>query len=206
MTSTQPLGATPRSRHVLWFTVAAAAVASVLMVGIFFERAEAGSWADNKPAFLQQREAALLARLATLPKSVTHLGLSGTPLLPEPAWAAAIAEVPAEARVDGPPILRAAASVWRDGSISEHGAVLWDPYFVWTASGTPTDAVQPVIGTYVENATSPDVAAGADAAYPCPRDIGVLSITAILGSVVSFASTDGVSGTFNLASHEWSFS
>jgi hypothetical protein len=77
---------------------------------------------------------------------------------------------------------------------------------VWTASGTPTDAVQPVIGTYVENATSPDVAAGADAAYPCPRDIGVLSITAILGSVASFTSTDGVSGTFNLASHDWSFS
>jgi len=168
-----------------------AAVASVV----------AGSQADNKLQILQQREAAMLAKMASLPHDITHLGLSGPPLLPEPSWAATVEEVPAINRMDGPSILRSADSVWQDGSVPEHDASVWDPYFVWSAS-TPQG---PVLGTYVENALSPATAASADAVYQCPRSIGQLTITDITGSTVTFRSSSGVFGSFDLSTHAWTF-
>jgi hypothetical protein len=131
-------------------------------------------------------------------------GMTDEPMLPEPDWAKTIAVVPAADRRDGPVTLRGADSVWQVGSAPEYGARLWDAFYVWTALGGPTDPSEPVLGTYVVNATDPATLA-LDAVYPCPRLIGRLTIVGATEEVVSFSSESGVSGSFDLTSKFWTF-
>jgi hypothetical protein len=102
---------------------------------------------------------------------------------------------------DGPPILWQADSVWQDGSVTELGC-LASPHYVWTARRGDT----PIIGEYVENAQTAAVDSRYnDQVYTCPRPIGRLTITALTGQLVQFRSATGVTGTFDLATHAWSF-
>lgn len=132
-------------------------------------------------------------------------GTTLQPMLPEPDWAKTIRMVPLEARRDGPLTLRLADSVWQIGSVPAMGATQWDEYYVWTGMGPGSDPNQPVIGTYVMSAGSPDVVAQYDGEYPCPRDIGHLTITAVVGATVVFSSSGGQTGAFDLETHGWSF-
>jgi hypothetical protein len=132
------------------------------------------------------------------------LGMTAEPLLPEPDWAKTIVMVPREDRRDGPLQLRDADSVWQVGSVPEDGARLWDDFYVWTALDDSTDPATSELGTFVLNATDPDTLA-LDVVYPCPQAIGHLTIVAATEDSVNFTSDAGVSGTFNLGTHAWTF-
>lgn len=133
-----------------------------------------------------------------------EIGMTAEPLLPEPDWAKTIVMIPPEDRTDGPLQLRQADSVWQVGSVPEYGARLWDDFYVWTALDDSTEPATSELGTYVLNATDPDTLA-LDAVYPCPQALGHLTIVAATNDAVSFTSDAGVDGTFDLATHDWSF-
>lgn len=123
----------------------------------------------------------------------------------EPAWAKTVRMVPAADRTDGPVTLRPsnANSVWLVGSVPEPGG-LWDERYVWTGwGGTPSRPVA-VLGVYILNAMDPSVQS-LDAVYDCPRLIGSLTITLASPTSVSFTSSSGVRGTFDLDSKVWTF-
>jgi hypothetical protein len=131
-------------------------------------------------------------------------GETAEPLLPEPDWAKTVQEIPADERSDGPVTLRHADSVWQDGSVPEYGARLWDEFYVWTGLASEGDPATPEIGTYVLNATDPPTLA-LDAVYPCTRALGHLAIVGATATEVTFTSQTGVSGSFDLTTHAWTF-
>lgn len=197
-----------RGRVLAGLTVALT-VTVVLAAFVTSRTAASAGWGDSKLAYLNQLRAQQLAYIATLPKGPSLAGLPvgavAQPLLPQPAWSQTVAEVPLADRRDGPALLRHADSVWQDGSLAEAGATLWDPYYVWTSTGTATDPSQPVVGSLVVNATRAETLAQGNHIYPCPRDIGKLRIVAIRGDSVSLLSDSGVQATLRLASGQWAF-
>ena len=125
-------------------------------------------------------------------------------LLPEPASAKLVAEVPRGKYPDliglaGTNLPSVATSVWHDGSVAEYG-VVWDPLYVFTQSESTTS----YISTNVNYATSWTLYFKYNKQYACPRKIGKLYIIGIKGSTVAFKSTLGT-GTFDLSTHRWSF-
>ena len=116
------------------------------------------------------------------------------------AGSGVVGPIPPGDRVDGPSTLRYADSVWAAGSIAEPNCLV-DPLFIWTAVQGRT----PVLGELVENA-SPAVAGQYNRdVFLSPRAVGHLTITAIKGKVVRFRSSSGVTGSFDLDTHAWSF-
>ncbi len=131
------------------------------------------------------------------PAAVMGPGASGMPCTTPPGYGVAlVSPVPQ----DGPKVLAQADSVWLDGSVTEHGCLL-DPLFVFTARNGNT----PVIGEYVEDATTATVAARYNRVYTSPRAIGRLTITAVKGQLVRFRSGAGVTGSFDFDTRIWSF-
>ncbi|MCL6599698.1 MAG: hypothetical protein K6T81_13300 [Alicyclobacillus macrosporangiidus] len=105
-----------------------------------------------------------------------------------------------------------AVSIWRDGSWSDHKTGLVGPRFVISFMGTSKNGVvtypdQPFIEVYNEDET-PYVSGVEWVHYPCPRNIGRLTITGITndGTLVHFVSSQGVQGTLDLTTHQWRFS
>ncbi|MGE5674895.1 MAG: hypothetical protein ACM3XM_13650 [Mycobacterium leprae] len=87
-------------------------------------------------------------------------------------------------------------SIWNDGEGQAYGT--WDPFFVETSA----EPDHPYIRTFLLNGGSRWIAV-----YDCPRPVGLLTITDIdpTGMQVSFTSSTGVSGSFDLVSHRWQF-
>lgn len=102
-------------------------------------------------------------------------------------------------------------SIWRDGSWSEHKMGLVGPRYVISFIGIRQNGImihpeQPLITVYNEDET-PYVAGVEWVDYPCPRNIGRITINGITnnGTLVHFASSQGVQGTLDLTTHQWRF-
>lgn len=91
--------------------------------------------------------------------------------------------------------LQGKGSVWVDGEANPKG--IWEPFYVWTG-GPGTCSV----GTTVSG--SPEW----QREYPCPKNLGQLTIYQIdqSGMSIAFLTAQGGSGTFHLVSHAWTFS
>lgn len=129
---------------------------------------------------------------------------------PEPSWAKVVRKVspcryPTLISLAGsyPPLRGYADSVWRDGSVAEYQYKIWDPLYVF--SGTQNG--DSFIATCVQYATTVSVLEewNINGVRPSPRRIGRIDITYIRGSSVSFTSSSGVRGAYNLITRKWSF-
>ena len=102
-----------------------------------------------------------------------------------------------------------ADSVWIDGDW--HEKEMFGSRFVFTEFGTKHDASQPVISVLNLDMAS-STPSLVEPMYDCPRDIGHIAIDRIAESgrekwmLLHFVSTSGVTGTFNLQTHQWWFS
>lgn len=129
-------------------------------------------------------------------------GPAPTPIYHEPAWAAVVHPVQPSQFVNVANVFQNADSLWRDGAVAEDNYTVWSNLYVWTGQS----GGQACIGTYVPDAVNPTDAQLYDVEYPCPRPASHLYITSIAGQLVTFRSATGVSGTFDLGTHTWSFS
>jgi len=128
-------------------------------------------------------------------------GPAPTPIYPEPAWAKVVHPVLADEFVNVANTFQNADSLWRDGAIPEDNYTVWSNLYVWTGDS----GGQAFIGTDVPDAVNPTDAKLYDVQYTCPRQVPNLYIVSISDKLVTFRSTTGVTGTFDLATHIWSF-
>jgi hypothetical protein len=101
-----------------------------------------------------------------------------------------------------------ADSVWIDGDWHDKGT--FGPRFVATFYGTKKDPQKPVIS--VLNLNMPSSSSSlVNPVFVCPFNIGHIAISSIAQSgqakwmLLHFESTSGVKGTFNLQTHQWTF-
>ena len=138
------------------------------------------------------------------PVSLTH----ATPAPCAPAQTTVVQPIPWGARTDWPALERQAPSLWQDGSVYDPGAGCWQAFYVFGQIADPTThPVAPEIDTTVARASTEAVAFYEHnfSLNRCPRAIGNLTITRIAGTTVSFRSSTGVTGTFDLATKTWRF-
>jgi len=97
--------------------------------------------------------------------------------------------------------IRTANTIWYVKGILEPNQEVWDKFAAW--SGPDEDGKQ-VIGTFVENGQAFN--GKYDATYTCPdQNIGKIFITDVKGNVLYFKADSGITGNFNLDSHNWIF-
>jgi hypothetical protein len=98
-------------------------------------------------------------------------------------------------------LIRKANSIWTIKGIIEPNQIIWNEMVGW--SGVD-DNGKKIIGTLVENG---QVFNGKyDGVYTSPKqDIGDIYITDVKGSLLFIKADTGVTGNFNIDSHEWHF-
>jgi hypothetical protein len=102
---------------------------------------------------------------------------------------------------------RPVTDLWSIGAISNpEDPTAYDRIVLYTRP--PEGTRNAALGKFlVGNSLGPDLTRKYNQTWVCPRDVGMITIMNVSGSdgVVSFATSSGQSGTFNIASQTWSF-
>lgn len=135
------------------------------------------------------------------PNPADH-GIVVTPgVIPDKAMK--IEPIPALDLAEGPTVLRNATSVWRLGAVLDaqgdyHRMVLW--------AGPAGTKGHSKLGTFFDDAPVA-VRKQWEHVWECPQDIGDITITGVTSQtgIVSFTSSSGKKGTFDLKTYTWAF-
>lgn len=193
--------------------IGATAVLGLVTVALYHGgSAQAGTTASQKiqfwNQFFGQPQTSSAASSGTAPSTTTL-----QPMRTEPSWAKLVGKV---TNPTGFSFWRSAYSVWEAGSEHNTNYTVWDPIFVYTglsAHGQTEQLYQLPSGQSMPTAGTPTISIFANSSQPsilasqgtwtCPQTIGLITITGVSGSVVSFTSVSNVSGTFELSTHQW---
>ena len=95
-------------------------------------------------------------------------------------------------------------ALWRVGDKPSSDQVIWDPSFAYSGS-LKANTKQGFIATYIMDGEVDQVADNATWAgyWSTPQLWGAVTITNVVGDIVSFSTESGVNGTFNLITHAW---
>lgn len=149
----------------------------------------------------------------------TVLGPTETPVVATPAPPNYIPErftvvepVPGEDRI-GLRFLRSATSVWQLGAISDVSGYGYDSIWIWTKPpGAGADRA--TIGFFILGNAETNEGPRYHMIWETPEDVGTITITGITEAtterdgptgLVAFTTSAGGSGTFDLATQQWSF-
>jgi len=124
--------------------------------------------------------------------------------LPNPTGSeAAVQEIPLNLIQDSS--LVGITSMWQIDLVATGDQTAWTPMYVMAFDELKD---LPRLETRVANASIDDTLQKYQRRWVCPQNIGAITITGVKGGtagVVSFKSTSGRIGTFNIASQAWSF-
>ena len=147
---------------------------------------------------LQQEQASFAA--------TPHLQITPIPRpkVAQPASDKGIGAIPLQ-EAGGVNAWQGATSLWGVASVSNAQETAWSPFYVFTIGGYKGGSA--ALETLVLNTFTDDMNQY-NHVWLCPRAIGTLTITAVTGptGIVSFKSSAGQTGTFNLATQAWAFS
>lgn len=142
----------------------------------------------------------------TIPHPI-DFGVHGTPVPPGfiPEEAKAIKKVPKE-NVVGIHELKGTNSVWQIGAVPDLYQQGYNRVYLFARPGDGTRNAS--LGLYLFGGyPSPDNRKMYNKIWESPRDVGVITITGVSASAgqVSFVSSSGATGAFDLASETWVF-
>ncbi len=113
-------------------------------------------------------------------------------------------EIPLQNVAGGPAAMRYATSVWQIDYVTNRDQTAWSPLDIVASGGEGNGQV--TLQTVLLNRFTSDMSQY-EHLWTCPQDIGAITITSVAGlnGVLTFKSSSGQHGSFNMALEKWDF-